>query len=72
MEENKKIEYGVDHKDDTSLYKSVNYRQRYIDKFGNVDKKEATLTRVRNRIIDLSIPEGQEGRITYTDCQTIE
>ncbi|RVU71548.1 MULTISPECIES: hypothetical protein [Lactobacillus] len=69
---NKKIEYGMENQNDHTLYRKVTFRQKYIDYDGTVSRKEGTIKKYRNRIIDLSIPEGQTGRVTYSAWKDAE
>lgn len=69
---NKKVEYGIDHKNDKSIYLTVTYTQDVENYDGKVKTTKVSVTKSRNRIIDLSIPEGEKGRITYTPWKNVK
>ncbi|WP_251717384.1 hypothetical protein [Lactobacillus agrestimuris] len=70
--DNKKIEHGVDHKDDRDLYRTITVRQEATSYDGSVEISQAKTIKARDRITNLAIPEGQEGRVTYTAWKTVK
>lgn len=68
----KEIEYGVDNPTDRDLNRQFAFSQTETDYDGKVKKTRIVKKQVRNRVIDKSIPEGEDGRVTYTDWENVK
>lgn len=67
-----KVEYGTDNKGDLNLYRKVSRVTEFDLPGGVTNKRIVTVIGARNRIINTDIPEGEEGRIKYTDWKVID
>ncbi|MCH4003646.1 MAG: hypothetical protein LKH59_06585 [Lactobacillus crispatus] len=65
------IEYGIDHKDDKLLYRTITFNQKVTASDGTVDVISLSKTYSRDRVIQ-SIPDGGNKQIKYTDWKLVK